>query len=78
VLDESSGNLYVELRSFCRHSLHWLVVGPAFEMPSSDKVSTTTDEERSLIGSYRSCVSVFTQIYDKLKSENGLDEHRPG
>lgn len=80
VLDETSGNLYTS-NSLSR-------IGEAFaalvgigtgirDAFNDNKVSTTSDEEHDrstvLTGA---AYKVFTQIYDKLKSEKGLDEHK--
>src|SRR6185503_14226392 len=80
VLAESSGNLYTS-NSLSR-------IGEAFaalvgsgtgirDAFNDNKVSTTTDQEHErstvLTGA---AYKVFTQIYDKLKSEKGLDEHK--
>ncbi|HYV03163.1 MAG TPA: hypothetical protein VFB82_01170 [Blastocatellia bacterium] len=80
VLAESSGNLYTS-NSLSR-------IGEAFaaligtgtgirDAFNDNKVSTTSDEEHErssvLTGA---AYTVFTQIYNKLRSENGLDEHK--
>jgi hypothetical protein len=80
VLAETSGNLYTS-NSLTR-------IGEAFaalvgigtgirDAFNDNKVSTTSDEEHDrstvLTGA---AYTVFTQIYDKLKSEKGLDEHK--
>lgn len=80
VLAETSGNLYMS-NSLSR-------IGEAFaaligsgtgirDAFNDNKVSNTTDEEHErssvLTGA---AYKVFTQIYDKLKSEKGLDEHK--
>ena len=80
VLAETSGNLYTS-NSLSR-------IGEAFaalvgigtgirDAFNDNKVSNTSDEEHDrstvLTGA---AYKVFTQIYDKLKGENGLDEHK--
>ena len=80
LLAESSGNLYTS-NSLSR-------IGEAFaalvgsgtgirDAFNDKKVSTTSNEahERSTVLT-GAAYKVFTQIYDKLKSEKGLDEHK--
>ena len=80
MLAESSGNLYTS-NSLSR-------IGEAFaaligsgtgirDAFNDNKVSTTTDEEHERSSVLTGAVyKVFTQIYDRLKSEKGLDEQQ--
>ena len=80
VLAESSGNLYTS-NSLSRIGEAFAVLvgsGTGIRDAFNDnKVSNTTDEEHErssvLTGA---AYTVFTQIYDKLKSEKGLDEQK--
>ena len=80
LLDETSGNLYTSNSLSRIGEAFAALVGSGTGIRDSfndDKVSTTTDEQHDrssvLTGA---AYTVFTQIYDKLKSENGLDEHK--
>ncbi len=80
VLDETSGNLYTSNSLSRIAEAFAALVGSGTGVRDSfndDKVSTTTDEEHDRSGVLTGAAyTVFTQVYDKLKSENGLDEHK--
>jgi hypothetical protein len=80
VLAESSGNLNTS-NSLSRIGEAFAVLvgsGTGIRDAFNDnKVSTTTDEEHDRSTVLTGAVyTVFTQIYDKLKSEKGLDEQK--
>ena len=80
VLAETSGDLYTSssLSRICEAFAVLIGSGTGMRDAFNDnKVSTTTDEEHErssvLTGA---AYQIFTQIYDKLKNEKGLDEHK--
>jgi hypothetical protein len=80
VLAETSGNLYTSnsLSSLCEAWAALIGSGTGIRDAFNDKkVSNTTDEVHDRSGVLTGAVyKVFTQIYERLKSEKGLDEHK--
>ena len=80
VIAETSGNLYTSnsLSRLCEAFAALVGSGTGVRDAFNDtKVSTTTDEfhDRSQVLT-GAVYKVFTQIYERLKSEKGLDEHK--